>query len=222
MKMKEKYTEVRRALLTLSDMRVRETGQGRKPGRTITGYAILFNNLSEPLYSDDDEECREMILPGAVTKELLDGSDIKMTMFHDPELLLARSRNGEGTLKYRVDKKGVAFEFEAPETDDGDKALELVRRGDICGCSFMFSTHYYDEDYVERSVRRVNGRNLITYRVKVITGIYDFTLAADPAYLDTSTEASERQLNKDLISGIKEIELSRQVQEMRSAADFSL
>ncbi|MBO5246147.1 MAG: hypothetical protein J6B28_02680, partial [Eubacterium sp.] len=41
-------------------------------------------------------------------------------------LILARSKNGKGTLTYSVDDKGVYFEFEAPKTVDGDKALELV------------------------------------------------------------------------------------------------
>ena len=178
---------------------------------------------SEPLYAYDDEEAREVIAPGAVTKELLDGCDIKMTMFHDRQLILARSKNGAGTLTYGVDDKGVYFEFEAPNTVDGDKALELVRRGDISGCSFMFSTHYYDSAYVSRDVQRVDGKTVITYTVKVITGIYDFTLAADPAYPDTNCEAEARELFKELRTPEpeqpkNEDKMREQVREMRRAA----
>lgn len=222
-----KQTEVKRTLHTVSDLHVREAGEGEAPSRTITGYAILFNTLSAPLYAYDDEEAREVIAPEAVTKELLDGCDIKMTMFHDRQLILARSKNGIGTLTYSVDEKGVAFEFEAPNTADGDKALELVRRGDISGCSFMFSTHYYDSAYVERSVKRVDGKTQITYTVKTITGIYDFTLAADPAYPDTSCEAEARELVKNLREPAetkkKEQEkMQEQVREMREAAEHDL
>lgn len=195
---KNKDTIVSRILHTVSDLRVREAAEGEAPGRTITGYAILFGVPSAPLYDYDDEEAREVIAPGAVTKELLDGSDIKMTMFHNGQLILARSRNGAGTLAYGVDDKGVFFEFEAPNTVDGDKALELVRRGDIAGCSFMFRTHYYDSAYVSRSVERVDGKTIVTYTVNVITGVYDFTLAADPAYPDTSCEAEARELAREL------------------------
>lgn len=191
---KNKNTVVNRTLHTVTDLRVRESREGGAPGRTITGYAILFGVPSAPLYAFDDEEAREVIAPGAVPKELLDGCDIKMTMFHDRQLILARSKNGAGTLSYGVDDKGVWFEFEAPDTVDGDKALELVRRGDISGCSFMFSTHYYDSAYVSRDVRRESGKTLITYTVNVITGIYDFTLASDPAYPDTNCEAEAREL----------------------------
>ena len=191
---KNKNTVVNRTLHTVTDLRVRESREGGAAGRTITGYAILFGVASAPLYAFDDEEAREVIAPGAVPKELLDGCDIKMTMFHDRQLILARSKNGAGTLSYGVDDKDVWFEFEAPDTVDGDKALELVRRGDISGCSFMFSTHYYDSAYVSRDVRRESGKTLITYTVNVITGIYDFTLASDPAYPDTNCEAEAREL----------------------------
>ena len=225
---KNKETVITRLLHTVSDLRVREDKEGKK-GRTITGYAILFNTPSAPMYEYDDEEVREVIAPGAVTKELLDGCDIKMTMFHDRQLILARSKNGSGTLKYTVDDKGVSFEFDAPNTVDGDKALELVSRGDIAGCSFMFSTHYYDRAYVARDVKRENGKTIVTYTVNTITGIYDFTLAADPAYPDTSCEAEARELVDELrkmeaqpATEEREKKVREQVQEMRRAAAQSI
>lgn len=191
---------IRRCVCTPTDLHVREAAEGEKPSRTIEGYAILFNTQSEPLWSDDDSEAREEIAPEAITDEILRAQDIKFTMFHDRQLILARSNQGVGTLSYSVDKKGVAFEFEAPHTADGDKALELVRRGDICGCSFAFSTHYYNRDFVERKSGVLSdGREKITYRVKAVLGVYDFTLAADPYYQETSVEA--RELAADLKRG---------------------
>ena len=78
---RNKDTVVNRILHTISDLRVREAPEGQAASRTITGYAILFGVPSEPLYDYEDEEAREVIAPGAVTKELLDGCDIKMTCF---------------------------------------------------------------------------------------------------------------------------------------------
>ena len=215
-------------LHTVADLHVREAAEGEVASRTITGYAILFNTPSAPLYVYDDEEAREIIAPEAVTKELLDGCDIKMTMFHDRQLILARSKNGKGTLSYGVDAKGVYFEFEAPNTADGDKALELVRRGDIAGCSFMFTTHYYDEAYVSCDVQRENGKTIVTYTVRAITGIYDFTLAADPAYPDTNCEAEARELAEELRTKHEPKQekndntMREQVREMRCAASHKL
>lgn len=208
---------ITRSLHTASDLRVREM-EGQD-SRVITGYAILFDTPSAPLWETSDEVAREVISKDAVTIDLLNSSDIKMTMFHDRQLILARSNNGSGTLSYGIDDKGVYFEFEAPRTADGDKALELVRRGDIAGCSFAFTTYYFDKGYVTRTVEHIDGKANITNRVDVITGIYDFTLAADPAYPDTSCELRELLTPKEEVIKVKDNEIMReQVAEMRRVA----
>lgn len=224
---RNKDTEVKRTLrIECADLRVREGAEGEAPSRTITGYAILFNTPSAPLWSDEDSEAREIIAPEAITKELLDGCDIKFTMYHDRQLILGRSNKGTGTLEYFVDEKGVGFNLELPKSPNGDEALELVSRGDISGCSFAFTTRYWDSDFVERTTKVVNGSTMITYTVKAITGVYDFTLAADPAYPDTSVEARE------FTTGLREAaiptpkqnneNMRKQVLEMRRAATQKL
>lgn len=231
MEKKNKNDLVRReVVVTCAGLHVREAAEGEAPSRVIEGRVIPFNTPSEPLWSDEDEEAREIIAPSAITKEFLDGCDIKFTMFHDRQLILARSKNGSGTLSYTVDEQGVAFEFEAPNTVDGDKALELVRRGDIAGCSFAFTTHYWDETFVSRSVEVRDGRTYITYTVKVVTGVYDFTLAADPAYPDTSVEAREfaqelreaAKPDKPATAPINTEKLDKQLREMRRAAQTKI
>lgn len=226
---RNKDTEVKRTLrIDCAELRVREA-EGGAPSRTITGYAILFNTPSAPLWNDEDSEAREVIAPEAITKEVLDGCDIKFTMFHDRQIILGRSNKGTGTLEYFVDDKGVGFNLELPKSPNGDEALELVRRGDISGCSFAFTTHYWDSDFVERTAKVANGRSEITYTVKAVTGVYDFTLAADPAYPDTSVDVRE------FASGLRETEqpvpeepgpdkekMRKQVREMRRAASQKL
>lgn len=225
---KDKDTEIRRELCTpCADLHIREA-EGETTSRTIEGYAILFNTPSDPLWSDEDSEAREVIAPEAITREILDGCDIKFTMFHNRQLILARSKAGSGTLSYTVDEKGVKFSFDAPNTIDGDKALELVRRGDISGCSFAFTTRYWDGDFVERTAKVVNGTTMIYYKVKAVTGVYDFTLAADPAYPDTSVEAREfTQGLRDSAKPTEEPESFQasnweQLREMRQAAAMKL
>ncbi|MBQ2436311.1 MAG: HK97 family phage prohead protease, partial [Bacteroidaceae bacterium] len=69
-------------------------------------------------------------------------------------------------------------------TIDGDKVLELVRRGDIVGSSFAFSCsgedacRYYED--ADGMLHRVVSR---------ITGLYDVSPVIDPAYTETSVEA---------------------------------
>lgn len=191
--MANKNEMVTRTSQTSGKLFVREAAPGEAQSRKICGYAILFNTPSVVLYKEEEYEEREVIDPSAVTKQLLDSSDIKMTMYHNRQIVLARSNKGKGTLSYTLDSKGVYFEFEAPNTQYGDEALELVRRGDITGCSFIFGALYYNEDCVKRTTKIVNGIEQVTCRVVKMIGIYDFTITTDPAYPATSVEARERE-----------------------------
>ncbi|MBO7072888.1 MAG: HK97 family phage prohead protease [Acetobacter sp.] len=76
----------------------------------------MFNVESVVLYQEGKYEEREVIEPCAISKEFLDGCDIKMTMYHNRQIVLARSNKGKGTLTYGIDQKGVYFEFDAPRT----------------------------------------------------------------------------------------------------------
>lgn len=194
--MANKNELVKREIQTAGKLFVREAAPGEAPSRKICGYAIMFNVPSVILDRDDHYEEREVIKPCAVTKELLDSSDIIMTMYHNREIVLARSNKGKGTLSYRIDSKGVFFEFDAPNSPNGDEALELVRRGDITGCSFIFGSYYYNDEYVRREEKKVNGVTQVTCYVLKMTGIYDFTITTKPAYPDTSVEAREARERK--------------------------
>lgn len=170
---------------------LREAAEGGGESRTIEGYAIVFG-VESRILSDYWDNYREIIEPGAITEERLKEMDIKMTMYHNREKILARSNKGEGTLKLTVDDVGVKYSFEAPNTVDGDTALELVKRGDLSGSSFMFWTDERNVSYERRS------DDIMLRRVKTIGMIYDMTIAADPAYEQTTVAAREAysRLNK--------------------------
>ena len=165
---------------------IREVAEGEVQSRTIEGYAIIFDVESRILGDIDGlPYYREIIEPGAITEERLKEMDIKMTMYHNREKILARSRNGEGTLKLSVDEVGVKYSFEAPNTVDGDTAIELVKRGDLFGSSFMFWVGMLD-------FTRERGKDgIYIHRVKHIRKIDDMTIAADPAYEQTTVAARE-------------------------------
>ena len=194
--MANKNELVKREIQTAGKLFVRESAPGEAQSRKICGYAIMFNVPSVILDKDEHYEEREVIKPCAVTKALLDSSDIIMTMYHNREIVLARSNKGKGTLSYRIDSKGVFFEFDAPNSPNGDEALELVRRGDITGCSFIFGSYYYNDEYVRREEKKVNGVTQVTCDILKMTRIYDFTITTKPAYPDTSVEAREAQERK--------------------------
>lgn len=162
---------------------LRRAPEGNAESRTIVGYAIVFDSESRIL-CDWGGEFVETIERTAVTQELIDNADVKCLFNHNREALLARSNKGQGTLKLTLDEVGLRYEFEAPNTIDGDKVLELVRRGDIVGSSFAFSCsgkdacRYYED--ADGMLHRVVSR---------ITGLYDVSPVIDPAYTETSVEA---------------------------------
>ncbi len=184
----------KRTLAIVSGLRIREAGEGVE-SRTIEGYALKFGVRSRML-CDWWENYYEVLEPGCVTKEMLDEQDIKLTMFHDRQLVLARSNKGTGTLNYEVDAVGVKFWAEMPRTVDGDKALELVGRGDIAGCSFIYSTDEGDSgkavSYERLQEKGEDGEDILLRHVKRIDHVYDFTITTDPAY--EQTDVSKREV----------------------------
>lgn len=179
--------ENKREIRTYGDKyqpRLRENADG-SASRTIEGYAIVFG-VESVLLQDWYDTYREIIEPGAITEAELATMDIKMTMYHNREKLLARSNKGVGSLRLSVDEVGVKYEFEAPNSPDGDTALELVRRGDLAGSSFTF---WSDET---SSVRyEMMDDDTLLRHVNHIDRVYEMTIASDPAYQQTSVTARE-------------------------------
>lgn len=179
-------------------LRIRETKAGengeKEESRTIEGYVLKFGVRSKML-GDWWRYYYEILEPGCITQDTLDKCDIKLTMFHNRELILARSNKGSGTLNYEVDGTGVKFWAEMPHTADGDKALELVGRGDLAGCSFIYRTDERDSvncvSYEPSGEKDDDGDDILLRHVKRIDEVFDFTLAADPAYDQTTLTKRE-------------------------------
>lgn len=185
---------IKRTTRAVSGLHLREGGDKEGESRTIEGYALRFGVRSQLLCEWGDVFC-EVLEPGCVTREMLDAQDIRLTMFHNRQIILARSKQGEGTLHYEVDGKGVRFWADMPHTADGDKALELVQRGDIDGCSFIYSTDEEDSEnavsYERTDEKTADGRSVLIRHVKRIDAVYDFTITPDPAYEETSITRRE-------------------------------
>ena len=164
---------------------VREDGT-KEPSRTIYGRAIVFNKVFE--YEDWwGDKYRETIKPSACTKEFLDSQDIKLNLLHKREMSIARSNCGVGNLSYSVNDEGVDFEFEAPNCDLGDRALEMVRSGVYTGCSFEF----YPKDYECKKITE-EGKTVYEINHTGFEKITAFTIAMDPAYKETTVDCRER------------------------------
>ena len=129
MKMEENKKEIRRVSFRPSLKRSDETTSSR----TVEGYALLFDTPSDGLWFD------EVIERGALDG-VIEKSDVMAVLNHNVDRgVLARSRNGEGSLTLIVDDTGLLYRFEAPNTALGDELLENLRRGEVCESSFCFT-----------------------------------------------------------------------------------
>ena len=175
-------------------LKVREASEGGE-SRVIEGYALKFGVRSRLLLDWWVGVYYEILEPGCITRETLDACDIMLTMFHDRQLILGRSKNGVGTLHYEIDEIGVKFWCEMPKTVDGDKALELIARGDITGCSFIYSTDEKDSEnavsYEKTGEKTEDGEEILLRHVKRIDNVYDFTITPKPAFEQTNVTKRE-------------------------------
>ena len=141
--------------------------------RHIEGYGSVFNERSLDLGG-----FVEMIAPGAFDG-VIERSDVKCYLDHNPEKgILARSRNGKGSLSLVIDEKGLKYSFDAPKTNLGDEVVEGLKRGDYSQSSFAFTVD--DEVWTKEA----DGSYLRT--ITKIGGLYDVSIVANPAYEGTS------------------------------------
>jgi len=153
------------------DAEIRIVGESRN----IEGYGIVFNKESRDLGG-----FREIISPSAV-EGVIEKSDILALMDHKMERgVLARSTNGQGSMRLTTDSKGVKYSFTAPNFDLGNELVEGVRRGDIRGSSFAFSVKPEGATYEQRR----DGSVLRT--ITQFDGIFDMSPCYRGAYVDTT------------------------------------
>lgn len=185
--------------------------QGEGNGRHITGYALLFNTRSVQL-----GDFVETIAPTALNQDIINRSDILCLLDHNIQKgVLARSRNGQGSLSLTIDEKGLKYEFDAPETALGDELLEGVRRGDIANSSFSFVVA---RDNWEQLPDGTYLRTILEF-----AELFDVSPVYKPAYNETSVdcrgldelkkEIESRDMNKEENKEVEEKEEQKTAEE---------
>lgn len=176
--------------------------RGEGESRFIEGYGAVYNSPSVDLGG-----FTEVIAPGAFDG-VIDTSDVKCYLEHDANRgILARSRNGEGSLKLELDEKGLKYSFDAPHTMLGDEVVEGLKRGDYSQSSFAFTVK--DESWVKTE----DGAYIRT--INKIDRLFDVSIVANPAYEETSVSVAKRSLDefkKSLETPIVEEEIKEEPQ----------
>lgn len=158
--------------------------------RSVEGYALLFDTPSTGL------PFTEVIERGALEGVLVK-SDVFALLNHDQSRgVLARSKNGQGSLTLTVDAKGLKYRFEAPNTALGEELLENLKRGEVDSSSFAFTV---EKDTWERGK---DGKAKRT--IHKVCELFDVSPVYNAAYSQTSVykrgmenlEEEERRVNE--------------------------
>jgi len=171
--------KIERRTYSVRDVEARADGDGMR----LAGYAAVFNDASVPL------PFKESIAPGAFRKTLSETPDVRMLINHEG-LPVARTKNG--TLKLEEDDRGLRFEADLADTQEGRDIYELVKRGDVDQMSFAFRV-------IRQKWNDDRSRRVLT-EVSLADG--DISVVTYPAYPTTTVEAREHL--KEAIKAYKE------------------
>ena len=134
---------------SLRETRQAVSGMLAASGRTLEGYAAVFGQETRI------KDFQEVVLPGAFSASI-GRNDVLALVDHDPAKVLARTKSG--TLQLSEDAKGLKFAIAMPNTTLASDVLEMVKRGDVGGCSFAFMVAPGGEKWQgkRRELRAVN------------------------------------------------------------------
>lgn len=159
-------------------LELRAEGDG-EIGQTTKGYACLYDNDTSI-----GGYFIERFAKGAFTKSLKERDVVALHSHDDGRPMGRMSRD---TLRFSDDDKGLGFENDLPDTQDGRDLATSLERGDIEGMSFRFRA--IKEEWDESGD--------IPKRTVIEAELYEITYTAFPAYPDTEVGMRSLQAARD-------------------------
>lgn len=156
-------------------------GSQANKGKTISGYAIVWNSPSKDLGGFTE----------IVTPKALDGVDLSNVLMlnnHDYTQVLASVK--AGTLTLETDDKGLHFIAQLPNTSFANDVYEEVQSGNVDSCSFGFDS----DDDTDQWAKDDDGN--ITRTINQVKSLFDVSVVAVPAYDDTNVQVDTRSYEK--------------------------
>lgn len=151
-------------------------GEGGTP--VLTGYAAIFNALSEDLGG-----FREVIRPGAFTDTLARRDDVRALFNHDPNMILGRTSNGRLVLS--EDERGLSMTLMLPNTTYANDLRESIRLRDVTQMSFGF--------IVRKENQRRDANDTGFLRELLQVDLFDVSPVTYPAYPSTTVSTRMRE-----------------------------
>lgn len=186
------------------ETRVDSTDDGKD---VVVGYASVYDSRSNNLGG-----FYEFVERGVFNEDLINSSDVRSLINHDPNLILAR--NTSGTLKLEADAQGLRYEFEMPETSYGKDLAVSMKRGDITQSSFAFTVE--EDDWSTDD----NGNDLRT--IKKIKRLYDVSPVTYPAYQDANDLTIAQRGLAEYKETLKKVDVIEEVKEEKDLVSRSL
>ena len=180
----KKYNDIMEKRIYNLETRV-ETTENNKD--VVVGYGSVFNSRSENLGG-----FFEFISPTAITDETIKNSDVRALINHNPDLILARSKFGEGNLNLSIDETGLKYSYELPDTTYGRDLGVNLKNGNISQSSFAFTIAEGGDSWTTDE----NGNDIRT--INKIDRLFDISSVTYPAYSAASSDLviAQRGLQK--------------------------
>ena len=172
--------------------------------KTLTGYAAVFNRLSEDLGG-----FREKIAPGAFSKTIKE-SDIRALFNHDPNFVLGRTKNN--TLSLMEDDRGLRVSIKPPDTTWARDLQLSIQRKDIDQMSFGFRVLRDKGEEVETDKE---GNIVVTLKE---VRLFDVSPVTFPAYPQTKISARWLEVSRVMQSAERGEELGELQRRLLSAS----
>lgn len=136
----------------------------------IEGMAALYNQRTDLGWFEEE------ILPGAFDEVMND--DVRCLFNHNPNYILARSNNGQGTLELYLTPEGLGYRYTTPDRTYARDLADSIAKGDVSQSSFAFRAK--ETVWVERKDEKE------LRQIKSVEKLYDVSPVTYPAYADTS------------------------------------
>jgi len=158
----------------------------------LVGYAARFNSPSKPIPSGARGSFTEILKRGCFTRVLASNPDVKCLYNHQESSILGRTKSG--TLTLEQDDRGLQFRCQLDKSNSDHRNIYgLVRRGDLNECSFAFNCGDVDDDTWD-----LDDDGQARRTIRNVSGLYDVSVVASPAYSNTSVSARNTDAGLEL------------------------
>lgn len=159
--------------------------------RHLTGYAIVFNSLSEDLGG-----WKEIIAPEAVDRTLRSGDNVDALIDHRRETTTVLGSTDSGLMRMKKERHGLKVDIFPPDTTFARDVVTTVKAGLVRGMSFAFRL------WPEGATWDQEDSGLFIRTVTDMT-FDEVSVVLNPAYSDTEISARARDFDGETLKAFQ-------------------